>query len=365
MRPAFVYLHVPFCRLRCPFCKWVDRTARATQEGIARFLARLAEDIARFDFGPYDVQGVAVGGGTPSLLSADQMEKILTAVRERLPARVSLQEVSVEVHPRDGEPERLAGYRRAGVNRLSIGAQSFDEESLAALGRPDERREVLQTLDAARAAGFDNLNVDLLFGFPGARDALVDDVRQAIALGIEHVTLSPLDDRYAGYARWEQQAARQGRVRPPREEVRQAAAQAARLLEGAGYARTHSMCFARPGRAFRYQEALFERTGDILSFGPGTASYLGNEVVRVDLDVVAYLEAQGAPRSQSGLACGDFFFLSLQTRQGFSRRRFADTFGIEFEQYASRSPEVARALAELKHQGLVEDDGELIRYREG
>lgn len=365
MRAAFVYLHVPFCRLRCPFCKWADRTRRASPDAVARFVARLSEDVAAFDFTGREVQGIAVGGGTPSLLTPGQLEDVLAAVRRLLPAGARPRETSVEVHPADGDPGKLAGYRRAGVDRLSIGAQSFDEASLAALGRAYGRREVLATIDAARAAGFENLNVDLLYGFPSAPRAvaLVDDVQRAIALGIEHVTLAPFDDRYPAFARWERRAARAGRRRPPREELRAVTAEAIGLLEAGGYARSHSLCFARPGRDFLYERTLFERTGDVVAFGPGTASYLGDQVVRVGLDVDAYLAGRGPAEGQSGLACGDYFFLSLQARQGFSRRRFAEAFGLEFEQFVARSPEVARTLAELTQSGALEDDGEAIRHR--
>jgi coproporphyrinogen III oxidase-like Fe-S oxidoreductase len=366
MRVASVYLHVPFCRLRCPFCKWADRTRRPTAAAVARFVDRLAEDVACFDFADREVQGIAVGGGTPSLLTPGQLEAVLTAVLRRLPAGARLRETSVEVHPRDGDPATLAGYRSAGVDRLSIGAQSFDEASLAVLGRAYGRREVLATVDAARSAGFENLNVDLLFGFPAAPGAvpLVGDVQQAIALGIEHVTLAPFDDRYPAFARWERSSARRGRRRPPREELHAVTAEAIDLLEANGYARSHSLCFARPGRDFHYERTLFERTGDVVAFGPGTVSYLGDQVVRVGLDVDAYLAGRGAATGPSGLACGDFFFLSLQARQGFSRRRFAEAFGLEFEEFLGRDPALARTLAELTGRGALEDDGEAIRRRD-
>lgn len=366
MRAAFVYLHVPFCRLRCPFCKWADCTRRATPDAVAPFIARLAEDVAAFELAASDVQGVAVGGGTPSLLSPGQMEAILSTVLRRLPAGAKLRETSVEVHPCDGNREKLAGYRRLGIDRLSIGAQSFDEGSLGVLGRAYGRREVLATVDAARAAGFENLNVDLLFGFPAAPRALalVDDVRQAIALGIEHVTLAPFDDRYPSFAQWQRSAVRKGRRRPSREALRAMTAEATGLLEANGYVKSHSLCFARPGREFLYERALFERTGDIISFGPGTTSYVGDQVVRIPLDVDAYLAGRGRATGESGLACGDFFFLALQTRSGFSRRRFAEAFGMEFDEYARRSPEIVRAMAELGSSGTVEDDGEVIRRRD-
>jgi oxygen-independent coproporphyrinogen-3 oxidase len=366
VRAAFVYLHVPFCRLRCPFCKWADRTRPATPAAVAPFIARLAEDVAAFDFAASDVQGVAVGGGTPSLLSPGQLEALLSTVLRRLPAGAKPRETSVEVHPCDGDREKLAGYRRLGVDRLSIGAQSFDEGALEVLGRAYGRREVLATVDAARAAGFENLNVDLLFGFPAAPRtlALLDDVRQAMALGIEHVTLAPFDDRYPGFARWQRGAARKGRRRPSPEALRAVTAEATGLLESNGYGRTHSLCFARPGREFLYERTLFERTGDVISFGPGTTSYVGDQVIRVPLEVEAYLTGRGRAAGESGLACGDFFFLSLQTRKGFSRRRFAEIFGMEFDAYARRSPEIARALAELGAGGTVEDDGDVVRRRD-
>lgn len=366
MRPAFVYLHVPLCRLRCPFCKWADRTRRADPDAIAAFLGRLAEDVAASDLAGADVEGVAVGGGTPSLLSPGELEAVLATVLRRLPAGAKLRETSVEVHPCDGDRARLTGYRSLGIDRLSIGAQSFDADALAVLGRAYGRREVLATVDAARAAGFENLNVDLLFGFPAAAGALplLDDVRQAVALGIEHVTLAPFDDRYPGFARWERRAAQAGRRRPSREALHAVTAEAVALLEANGYLRSHSLCFARPGREFLYERALFERTGDIISFGPGTTSYLGDQVLRVPLDVDAYLAGRGRAAGESGLACGDFFFLSLQTRAGFSRRRFAEVFGVEFDEYARRSPEVGRAVAELARSGAVEDDGDVIRRRD-
>ena len=163
-----VYLHLPFCVERCGYCSF--NTAPYAPGSMGRFLAALLGEIDLVARAPWTrsitVRSVFVGGGTPSLAAPVEMAAIL----ERLRARFAVEpgaEVTVECNPESVSRERLAGYRRAGVSRISLGVQSLDDRILPTLGRLHSAREAREAFAAARAAGFDNISADLIYGLPG------------------------------------------------------------------------------------------------------------------------------------------------------------------------------------------------------
>ena len=170
-----VYVHVPFCERVCPYCDFAVVAARPLEPSVeARYVEALVRELA-LRAGPFDglaLASVYLGGGTPSLLSVASVERIVGAVRERFAARVgAAPEITLEVNPSTLERARLGGFRAAGVNRLSIGVQSFDDAMLKRLGRAHRARDAHATLSAARAAGFENVSLDLIVGGPGATRA--------------------------------------------------------------------------------------------------------------------------------------------------------------------------------------------------
>lgn len=184
-----LYVHIPFCRsicAHCPYNKIVYREAsyRAYATAIER---ELAQYLARPDVPP--IQTLYFGGGTPSM-TPDLIERIIAMTRDRFAEEV---EIGVEAHPHDATPEHLAQLKRAGVNRISLGIETFQEELLRILGRNYTRTEAEEAIQNARQAGFDCVDVNMIYGIPGQRRAdAVADVNHCIALGVDHLSAYPL-----------------------------------------------------------------------------------------------------------------------------------------------------------------------------
>jgi len=163
-----LYVHFPICLSVCPYCDFVvagGSAARGPASLVAAFVDALATEIElRGRAGPLDT--VYIGGGTPSLMSAVQVDRLLTRVDLHFGIATGA-EVTIEANPGEAQRGDLGGFHAAGVNRLSIGAQSFEPGELRRLGRSHGPRDIVETMTAARAAGFDNVNVDLMFAIPG------------------------------------------------------------------------------------------------------------------------------------------------------------------------------------------------------
>lgn len=195
--PIGVYIHVPFCAHICPYC---DFTTYSGQERlIPRYVEAVIADLRQRgrSMARPRAETIYLGGGTPSLLEPEQVGAILDAVREVVDLADDA-EITLEANPSSSEAGRFAGYRDVGVNRLSIGAQTFDRRGLRALGRLHEGHDTTQALAAARLAGFDNVSIDLIFGWPGQeKEQLLRDLDQVVspsddALRPDHLSLYSL-----------------------------------------------------------------------------------------------------------------------------------------------------------------------------
>ncbi len=191
--PLSLYIHLPWCVRKCPYCDFNSYRLGEDlpeQAYIDALIRDLDQDLPRV-WGRR-IQSIFLGGGTPSLFSPHSIDALLSAVRARLPFDAD-REVTLEANPGTVDTERFEGFREAGVNRLSIGVQSFEEEKLRALGRIHGRDEALHAADAARAAGFDNLNLDLMFGLPNQTvEQVLADVRTTIELAPNHLSVYQL-----------------------------------------------------------------------------------------------------------------------------------------------------------------------------
>ena len=191
--PLSLYVHLPWCARKCPYCDFNSHQARAAipeADYVAALIADLEHDLPRVWGRP--VRSIFIGGGTPSLFSPAAIDGLLSGIHARLPVMPDA-EITLEANPGTSDTERFKGFRDAGVNRLSIGIQSFDDQKLKALGRIHDRGQALRAAEAARAAGFDNVNLDLMFGLPGQTvDQALADLRTAIAQQPAHLSVYQL-----------------------------------------------------------------------------------------------------------------------------------------------------------------------------
>lgn len=265
--PLTLYAHFPWCVKKCPYCDFNSHPLRGRIDQTAyidALISDLEADLARYHLGHGErpLASIFLGGGTPSLFSASAVARLLTGVAARLPFAPGI-EVTMEANPGGVEHDDFAAYQSAGVNRLSIGAQSFDDAQLATLGRIHSACETRRAAGAARAAGFTNLNLDLMHGLPGqtVADAL-RDLDAAIALDPAHLSLYQLTiEPHTEFHR-----------RPPRLPDADRALDMQRALtaraRAAGYRRYEVSAFARPGKRCRHN-LNYWRFGDYLGIGAG------------------------------------------------------------------------------------------------
>ena len=191
--PLALYIHIPWCEKKCPYCDFNSHQAKGTVDEAAYvqcLLDDLDQDIQDFGLNAQnrEVSTIFIGGGTPSLFSTQSMATILDGVKSRI-ACAEHMEVTCEANPGSSEAEKFAGFRAAGINRLSIGVQSFNQAHLKALGRVHNSSEALAAAEFAKQAGFDNFNLDLMFGLPNQTLAqAAEDLQYAIDLAPTHLS---------------------------------------------------------------------------------------------------------------------------------------------------------------------------------
>ncbi len=187
--PLSLYIHIPWCIKKCPYCDFNSHEARQDvpeERYIQALLTDLESELPHIWGRP--LESIFIGGGTPSLFSAEGIDKLLCGLRERLPLRPRM-EITMEANPGTFEQKRFSAYRQAGINRLSIGVQSFNDSHLKALGRIHGASEAQKSANIATKAGFDNFNLDLMFGLPNQTiEEALNDLQQAIDYKPNHIS---------------------------------------------------------------------------------------------------------------------------------------------------------------------------------
>jgi oxygen-independent coproporphyrinogen-3 oxidase len=333
-----VYVHVPWCERICPYCDFaVLRARELSREQEQRYADALELELAarRKHFDGRRLASLYLGGGTPSLLRADTLARIVASVRAAFPLAGDV-EITLEVNPSTLERARLPDFRAAGVNRISLGAQSFDDVTLKRLGRAHRADAIQATLDAIRKERFPSLSLDLIFAAPGQSLAMLDaDLDALIAAAPDHVSAYELTLE-AGTP-FGEPAARARLALPDEDEIAAMMLRVEARLGEAGYAHYEISSYARPGRESVHNRRYWERR-PVLGLGMGAVSTdppdAGHahgvrranprELERYLADPAACgeVEVLDAP-----IARGEAMFLGLRTARGVDAARFAAEFG--------------------------------------
>ena len=378
MRKISIYIHIPFCIRKCLYCDFLS--APSTPDCIEQYVRALEAEI-RFspdlngltaaqipDDPEIQVDTVFLGGGTPSLLTPDQLERILTAVRESYRVQDGA-EISMEVNPGTADLERLQAYRGAGINRLSIGVQSVDDAELALLGRIHRAGQAEKIFREARRAGFDNINIDLMSALPGqTTDRWEQNLRIVCAWGPEHISAySLIIEEGTPFAEMDLLPL------PSEEEDRLMYHRTQTVLAEYGYQRYEISNYARPGRACRHNCGYW--TGhEYLGLGLGASSLIGDRRFKVTASMPEYLRRirladSGEIKDPAHYyeeiqqltlrdRMEEFMFLGLRMTEGVSEAEFRRRFGNPVD--AVYGPLLARHT----DGGLLERTGDRIRLTE-
>jgi oxygen-independent coproporphyrinogen-3 oxidase len=359
--PLGLYLHMPWCVRKCPYC---DFNSHQVPEHLDHnvYIDALLKDLALempLARGRA-LQSVFIGGGTPSLFPPEQIRRLVDNITGNFICPPDM-EVTLEANPGTLESGRYQGYREAGVNRLSIGVQSFDADALGRLGRIHGPGEAVEALQSAREAGFDNINLDLMFGLPGQSvTRAMADVERAISLRPEHIsyyqlTLEPNTAFHKAPPKL-----------PAEDSVWKIQQQGHALLAAAGYRRYEVSAFAQSGRQCRHN-LNYWRFGDYMGVGAGAHGKLSDPRARRVArrwrlrGPGSYLQSAGSKEALAGESVLEeadlkleFMMNALRLRDGFSPALFQGRTGLSFTSVESLIREgVERGLIENRGTGIA------------
>ncbi len=340
-RNLSIYIHIPFCVRKCNYCDFLsfpaDETAREAY--VETLLAEMKLEAGKYE--GYRTTTVFLGGGTPSLLTAEQIKRILNCLRNCFPFEEGLEpvEVSMEVNPGTVTYEKLLGYKAAGVNRLSIGLQSAEDEELKKLGRIHTYDMFLETYRAAVLAGFCNINIDLMTALPGQSMASCRDTLRKV------LSLTPKPSHISAYSLIVEEGTpfgdwlEQGRLQLPSEEAeREMYDLTGRMLQEAGYARYEISNYAKEGFECRHNLVYWNR-GDYLGLGLGAASMMQNVRMSNETELSAYSSrvTRGGQKPEQQILTvqeqmEETMFLGLRLRKGVGKEQFRSLYGCEMEE---------------------------------
>ena len=355
-----LYVHIPFCMRKCGYCDFAS-TDRWSRADLAAYMGALSGEISRRGHEAGEsLSSLYVGGGTPTVLSEGLWEELFGAIHRQYNLAPDI-EITVEANPGTLNEEGLRHLRSLGVNRLSLGVQSFDDRELAAMGRIHTGSEARQMVLLAGQAGFSNLSIDLMQGVPEQTgQSFRDSLMQAVELPLTHVSVYELkvEPETAFYHRQQQ-----GQLRLPTDGalfamdgLRQ------QILEEAGFARYEISNYARPGHESRHN-LLYWRNRMYTGVGLGACSRVPGKRMTNTRDMVEYMKAHSEDRLPDALiepvdramALEEELFLGLRLQEGIRAKNLRDRHGVDlFEQYAG-------PIGQMADEGLLEVNAEGIR----
>lgn len=353
---AGLYIHVPFCRrkcLYCDFCSYPDHSEATVGHYADRVCRELADRAAAL--AGKEIDTVYFGGGTPTLLSPAHFARLLDTVRAHYALAPDV-EITTECNPATVDAHALSELRRLGINRLSIGMQSANDAELRALGRIHTAAQAADTVRAARAAGFDNLSLDIMYGIPTqTRDSFARTLDTVLALSPEHISAYSLILE-EGTPFWRMQDAL---PLPDEDAVCDMTAHALSVLRRAGYERYEISNFARDGRRSRHN-VHYWNLDDYLGVGVAAHSLLGRVREQNRPDLAAYLAGEHITEREELLdgktLCDEYVMLRMRLADGVDKREFCTRFGADFDAlYGAQVQKFAR-------MGLLFDTPERVAF---
>ena len=337
MKKLAIYIHIPFCVRKCLYCDFLS--APASDETREQYVQALCREIReeRKSYVNYKIETIFLGGGTPSLLSGEQLDRILGTVFDAYQVADDC-EISMEVNPGTVTKEKLKAYKRAGVNRLSIGMQSAVEEELQSLGRIHSSEDAFDTYDLAVKTGFNNINIDLMSAIPGQT---IESLKESLKRILD---LEPAPAHVSAYSLIIEEGTpffEKTPTLPDEDTEREMYKITNDILSEAGYLRYEISNYAKPGFACRHNCTYWER-GSYAGFGIGAASlveqvrfsntrnlkdYLGKYLKNATVAIKENRQELSVEEQME-----EFMFLGLRMMRGGSAGKFSDLFGKTIEQ---------------------------------
>ena len=354
-KPTSAYVHIPFCTQICYYCDFSKVFIK--NQPVDSYLEHLLQE-----FHSYDIQKLRtlyIGGGTPTALSAPQLEGLLDGLTKNLDLSV-LEELTIEANPGDLDEDKIAVLKNSAVNRVSLGVQTFDDKMLKKIGRSHLEKDIYENIDRLKSAGFDNISIDLIYALPGqTMEQVKDNVAKAIALDIPHMSLySLILENHTVFMN----RMRRGKLPLPKEEVEAEMFEyIIAELERAGFEHYEISNFSKSGFESRHN-LMYWDNAEYYGIGAGASGYVNGVRYKNHGPIRHYLKAveEGNARiNEEHLSLREQMeeemFLGLRKKTGVSKARFEEKFGTSFENL------YGQVVRDLCHQGLLQVEGQQIR----
>ena len=354
-KPTSAYVHIPFCTQICYYCDFSKVFIK--NQPVDSYLEHLLEE-----FQSYDIQKLRtlyIGGGTPTALSAPQLEVLLKGLTKNLDLSV-LEELTIEANPGDLDADKIAVLKNSAVNRVSLGVQTFDDKMLKKIGRSHFEKDIYENIDRLKLAGFDNISIDLIYALPGqTMEQVKENVAKAIRLDIPHMSLySLILENHTVFMN----RMRRGKLPLPKEELEAEMFEyIITELERAGFEHYEISNFSKPSFESRHN-LMYWDNAEYYGIGAGASGYVNGVRYKNHGPIRHYLSAveEGNARiTEEHLSqkeqMEEEMFLGLRKKLGVSMARFEEKFGRPFEGLYG---EIVR---DLVQQGLMQIDGDRVR----
>lgn len=354
-KPTSAYVHIPFCTQICYYCDFSKVFIK--NQPVDSYLEHLLEE-----FQSYDIQKLRtlyIGGGTPTALSASQLEVLLDGLTKNLDLS-ALEELTIEANPGDLDADKIAVLKNSAVNRVSLGVQTFDDKMLKKIGRSHLEKDIYENIDRLKLAGFDNISIDLIYALPGqTMEQVKDNVAKAIGLDIPHMSLySLILENHTVFMN----RMRRGKLPLPKEELEAEMFEYIIVeLERVGFEHYEISNFSKPGFESRHN-LMYWDNAEYYGIGAGASGYVNGVRYKNHGPIRHYLSAveEGNSRiTEEHLSqkeqMEEEMFLGLRKKSGVSMARFEEKFGRSFDGLYG---EIVR---DLVQQGLMQIDGDRVR----
>ena len=354
-KPTSAYVHIPFCTQICYYCDFSKVFIK--NQPVDSYLAHLLQE-----FHSYDIQKLRtlyIGGGTPTALSASQLEVLLEGLTKKLDLSM-LEELTIEANPGDLDADKIAVLKNSAVNRVSLGVQTFDDKMLKKIGRSHTEKDIYENIDRLKLAGFDNISIDLIYALPGqTMDQVKDNVAKAIALDIPHMSLySLILENHTVFMN----RMRRGKLPLPKEELEAEMFEyIIAELERAGFEHYEISNFSKPDFESRHN-LMYWDNAEYYGIGAGASGYVDGVRYKNHGPIRHYLKAveEGSARiNEEHLSqreqMEEEMFLGLRKKSGVSMAHFEEKFERSFQEL------YGDIVKDLIQQGLMQVEGDRVR----
>lgn len=354
-KPTSAYVHIPFCTQICYYCDFSKVFIK--NQPVDDYLQALIREFESYDI--EQLRTLYIGGGTPTSITAQQLDYLLTNLTKHLDLSV-LEEFTIEANPGDLTDDKIEVLKKSAVNRVSLGVQTFNDKQLKRIGRSHNESQIYSTIDHLKTAGFDNISIDLIYALP---DQTMEDVKEnvakAIALDIPHLSLySLILEHHTVFMN----KMRRGKLNLPQEDLEvEMFEYIIAELEANGFEHYEISNFTKPGFESRHN-LMYWDNAEYYGVGAGASGYLNGVRYRNRGPIQHYLKAvsEGNARLSEEVLTKDEMmeeelFLGLRKKSGVSIAKFEEKFGVSFEEH------YGQIVTELCQQGLLVSDDKVVR----